>query len=51
MESEEPPLTQQRQDQGAGGGFRDRAETPVETPVERVNSFKFLCVHITEDLT
>ncbi len=33
----------------------DRAEnTPIsidKTPVERVNSFKFLCVHITEDLT
>ncbi len=28
--------------------------TPItidKTPVERVNSFKFLCIHITEDLT
>ncbi len=33
---------------------QSREHTPVtidKTPVERVNSFKFLCVHITEDLT
>ncbi len=53
----EPPLTQHRQDQGAGGGFQEteqREHTPIsidKTPVERVNSFKFLGVHITEDLT
>ncbi len=31
----------------------DRAEnTPIaKTPVEQVNSYKFLCVHVTEDLT
>ncbi len=31
-----------------------REHTPItidKTPVERVNSFKFLCIHITEDLT
>ncbi len=52
----EPPLTQHRQDQGAGGGFQEteqRTHTHLhrKTPVERVNSFKFLGVHITEDLT
>ncbi len=53
----EPPLTQHRQDQGAGGGFQEsREHTPItidKTPVERVNSFKFLGVHITnhQDLT
>ncbi len=55
MVSGEPPLTQHRQDQGAGGGFRETEQrTPItidKTPVERVNSFKFLGVHITEDLT
>ncbi len=56
MVSGEPPLTQHRQDQGAGGDFRrqSREHTPItinNTPVERVNSFKFLGVHITEDLT
>ncbi len=33
---------------------QSREHTPIsidKTPVERVNSFKFLCVHITEDLT
>ncbi len=53
----EPPLTQHRQDQGAGGGFQEtRAENTHPSPSTRhlwsgVNSFKFLCVHITEDLT
>ncbi len=52
----EPPLTQHRQDQGAGGGFQETEQRTHtisidKTPVERVNSFKFLCVHITEDLT
>ncbi len=57
MVSGEPPLTQHRQDQGAGGGFQETEQsthTPItinKTPVERVNSFKFLGVHITEDLT
>uniref|UniRef100_A0A9J7ZCF4 Alkylated DNA repair protein AlkB homologue 8 N-terminal domain-containing protein n=1 Tax=Cyprinus carpio carpio TaxID=630221 RepID=A0A9J7ZCF4_CYPCA len=57
MVSGEPPLTQHLQDQGAGGGFQEtkqRTHTPItidKTPVERVNSFKFLCVHISEDLT
>ncbi len=55
MVSGEPPLTQHRQDQGAGGGFQETEQrTPItidKTPVERVNSFKFLSVHITEDLT
>ncbi len=33
---------------------QSREHTPItidKTPVERVNSFKFICVHITEDLT
>ncbi len=33
---------------------QSREHTPItidKTPVERVNSYKFLCVHITEDLT
>ncbi len=33
---------------------QSREHTPItidKTPVERVSSFKFLCVHITEDLT
>ncbi len=33
---------------------QSRGHIPItidKTPVERVNSFKFLCVHITEDLT
>ncbi len=33
---------------------QSREHTPIsidKTPMERVNSFKFLCVHITEDLT
>ncbi len=33
---------------------QSRKHTPItidKTPVERVSSFKFLCVHITEDLT
>ncbi len=33
---------------------QSREHTPItidKTPVERVNSFKFLCIHITEDLT
>ncbi len=33
---------------------QSREHTPIsidKTPVERVNSFEFLCVHITEDLT
>ncbi len=33
---------------------QSRVHTPIsidKTPVERVNSFKFFCVHITEDLT
>ncbi len=33
---------------------QSREHTPIsidKTPVERVNSFQFLCVHITEDLT
>ncbi len=52
----EPPLTQHRQDQGAGGGFQETEQkhthiTIDKTPVERVYSFKFLGVHITEDLT
>ncbi len=55
MVSGEPPLTQHRQDQGAGGGLQEsREHTPItidKTPVERVSSFKFLGVHITEDLT
>ncbi len=56
MVSGEPPLTQHRQDQGAGGGFQEtehRTHTHhhPQDPVERVNSFKFLSVHITEDLT
>ncbi len=56
MVSGEPPLTQHRQDQGAGGGFQETEQrthtiTIDKTPVERVNSFKFLGVHITEDLT
>ncbi len=53
----EPPLTQHRQDQGAGGGFQE-TEQRTHTHLHRqrhlwsgVNSFKFLCVHITEDLT
>ncbi len=57
MVSGEPPLTQHRQDQGAGGGFQEteqRTHTHItndKTPVERVNSFKFLGIHITEDLS
>ncbi len=56
MVSGEPPLTQHRQDQGAGGGFRrqSRVHTPItidKTPVEWVNSYKFLGLDITEDLT
>ncbi len=56
MVSGEPPLTQHRQDQGAGGGFQETEKKTHthhinKTPVERVNSFKFLGVHITEDLT
>ncbi len=57
MVSREPPLTQHRQDQEAGGGFQEteqRTHTPItidKTPVEQVKSFKFLGVHITEDLT
>ncbi len=57
MVSGEPPLTQHRQDQGAGGGFQeDRAEYTHPSPSTRhlwsgVTSFKFLGVHITEDLT
>ncbi len=52
----EPPLTQHRQDQGAGGGFQE-TEQRTHTHLHRqdtcggVNSFKFLGVHITEDLT
>ncbi len=54
--SGEPPLTQHRQDQGAGGGLQETEQrthtiTIDKTPVERVSSFKFLGVHITEDLT
>ncbi len=33
---------------------QSREHTPItidKTPVERMSSFKFLCVHITEDLT
>ncbi len=33
---------------------QSREHTPItidKTPVERVNSFKFLCIHITKDLT
>ncbi len=43
MVSGEPPLTQHRQDKGAGGGFQEaeqRTHTPItidKTPVERVN--------------
>ncbi len=56
MVSGEPPLTQHRQDQGAGGGLQETEQrhTPItidKTPVERVTSFKFLGIHITEDLT
>ncbi len=56
MVSGDPPLTQDRQDQGAGGEFQETEQrnTPItidKTPVERVTSFKFLSVHITEDLT
>ncbi len=54
MLSVEPPLTQHRQDQGAGGGFREteqRTHIHHKTLVELVNSFRFLCVHISEDLT
>ncbi len=56
MVSGEPPLTQHRQDQGAGGGLKktEHRTHPItidKTPVERVNSFKFLGIHITEDLT
>ncbi len=56
MVSGEPPLTQHQQDQELVEDFRrqSREHTPItinKTPVERVNSFKFLCVHITEDLT
>ncbi len=41
----EPPLTQHRQDQGAGGGFQETEQRTHtlsidKTPVERVNSFK-----------
>ncbi len=54
MVSGEPPLTQHRQDQGAGGDYRrqSREHTPItidKTSVEReVNSFK---LNIIEDLT
>ncbi len=55
---EKPPLTQHQQNQGAEllVDFRrqKREHTPIiinGTPVERVSSFKFLVVHITEDLT
>ncbi len=47
MVSGEPPLTQHRQDQGAGGGLQEteqRTHThhhPKTNPVERVTSFKF----------
>ncbi len=51
MVSGELPLTQHRQEQGAGGGFQETPITIDKTPVEQVNSFKFLGVHITEDLT
>ncbi len=56
MVSGEPPLTQHRQDQGAGGGLQETEQrthtiTIDKTPVEWVNSFKFLGVHINEDLT
>ncbi len=56
MVSGEPPLTQHRQDQGAGGGFQE-TEQRTHTHHHRqdtcgaVNSFKFFSVHITEDLT
>ncbi len=56
MVSGEPPLTQHRQDQGAGGGFQE-TEQRTNTHHHRQdtcgagNSFKFLGVHITEDLT
>ncbi len=56
MVSGKPPLTQHRQDQGAGGGLQETEQRTHthhhrQDPVERVSSFKFLCVHITEDLT
>ncbi len=54
MVSGEPPLTQHRQDQGAGGGFQEteqRTHTHHHRQDTWVNSFKFLSVHITEDLT
>ncbi len=49
MVSGEPPLTQHRQDQGAGGGLQETEQrthtlTIDKTPVERVSSFKFLGV-------
>ncbi len=55
MVSGEPPLTQHRQDQGAGGGCQE-TEQITHTHLHqqdtwgRVSSFKFLCVHIAEDL-
>ncbi len=55
MVSGEPPLTQHRQDKGAGGGFQEaeqRTHTPItidKTAVEWVN--RLSSSHITEDLT
>ncbi len=47
MVSGEPPFTQHRQDQGAGGGIQ---ETEQRTPIT-IDKTPVVGVHITEDLT
>ncbi len=54
--SGEPPLTQHRQDQGAGGGLQETEQRTHthhhrQDTCEAGEQLKFLGVHITEDLT
>ncbi len=55
MVSGEPPLTQHRQDQGAGGGLLETEQNTTHHHRQDTcgagNSLKVLGVHITKDLT